>query len=247
MSAGSEGIQAPVRHIHEAQRECLEARELYEQAKQEGADVREAAHRELHRALKAYYEAMFPLLDKRSVEEFWEGSEDHHLWSERHQVLRFREYLEAFDEETLDTYGVSIAECPEYAYPDQLPEWILAEDIASNYIEYDIEYIGLRGLEFDYEDLTVRTERYTDATGTHERTVEEFHPMDAEILQEAARLLDMAAQRLGILADVEDDAPRTEVTMETVEEFRENMKEVLGEIDEGKYGEGIEDLPGVND
>lgn len=230
-------VPRPRRALERAYLESLEARFLWLEEASKGfpTATREELHGILHAKTMSWFEALYPFLsDREQVEKYWEDVE---LWP-----LGYK------------TEVVDGVECPDCDHQEPATETVQPGDVCLNcgdtYLdgialevvvqdddgEPVIEYErGLQTLE-EWQDRTT-TETYTVGTfQTKTRTVERPVRLTPDILLRANRLLDQAAEKLGLLADVEISVPTTEVDEETLADARDHIEQIVEEFgDDGGY------------
>lgn len=192
MSSDSKGIDTPSRLLQERYRACLEARDRWREAHNYGADVKRAMHLELQQAVSALYESARPLLKQNGeISEYWEGSPEKHLYSERVEVVE--------------------KDGERYLLRDLEPD--LAEELREEGIpEPGTVYHGLSMLEDQLDQSEVIEESWSDSTGTHSRQRQRRIEIRPSILLRAARLIDEALTELDLL--VSGDEPLAEDKLE---------------------------------
>lgn len=226
----------PTRTIHGAYREALQARRNYQQAA--GGPFEGNAHEQLHDAVAAYYEVLRPLVSSSNSTEY--------LWTEEELWPTEPVYVEvglcpacganeAVDQ--LDGVGVELgAACPNcgnaVVEKAQIPKTDEDGQVVYDHVE------GLEAVDGVWNQQVERTVEYSDALGTHTETRVETQLLDPAHLQAIARALDEALERLALHADVDDEAPTTELDNDDLEKFQEQ----LGKIREEWEGEdGLDD------
>jgi hypothetical protein len=209
VSADDEGRAGtiPTRTVHDAYRQCLQARQAYNDQRGRGAR-QEALHRRLHNAVYVYFEALRPVLvGGDAVDDYWEGSEDHHLWAKPALRVDTGDGEELVTEEQLARLdGELTAQVKQRG-------------------EQTTVYEGLAAIDGEFNRVQRAREEYADATGRHATTTQRAEPLPVEVLLAAARLLDGAAQELDLLYSVSESTPRTEITDEMIEEVEEWRKQ----------------------
>lgn len=219
----------PTRTIHGAYREALQARRNYQTAA--GGPFEANAHEQLHDAVAAYYEVLRPLVSaSNSTEHLWT---DEKLWPTQPVYVEVGLCLacganEAVDQ--LDDVGVELGEpCPncENAVVEkaQIPETDDDGQVIYDHVE------GLQAVDGAWSQTDEHSVEYSDALGTHTETRVETQLLDPAHLQAIARALDEALERLALHADVDDEAPTTELDNEDLEKFQEQLAKIRDEWD----------------
>lgn len=208
--------------IHRAYRECLAARNQWSgvNGRVYDEEVREELHADLNQAVMGWFEALYPYLSSQDgVSEYWE---DVDLWPTgvKQEKALICENCEArYDPQKIDASrgcpncGSSLGWAMLRAYDD----------------DGNVEYEYATGLK-TLTEWTDKTEVITEKQGRYRpTTVKKVKPLrlPPENLLRAARLLDQAAEELGLLATVTAATPRTELTDEMVEEVEEWRQENL--------------------
>lgn len=226
-SNDTETSSVPARTIHAAYREALEARRNYQQAA--GSPFEQQAHEQLHDAVAAYYEILRPLVSRsNSTEAVWE---DEDLWPTQPVYIDIAAChacgaSEPVDD--LDDTDVDIGElCPncENAVIErtEVPKTDDDGQVVWDHLE------GLKSVDGVWNQRVERTVEYQDALGSHTETRVETQLLDPSRLQTIARKLDEALERLALHADIDDEAPTTELDNEDLEKFGEQLAQIREE------------------
>ena len=217
----------PARTIHATYREALEARQHYQAAA--GGPFEQNAHEQLHDAVAAYYEVLRPLVsNSNATEDLWKNEE---LWPTQPVYVDVGlcpacGANEPADE--LDDAGISLGDmCPncENAVVEraQIPKTDKDGQVVYHHVE------GLEAVEGVWNQRVEREVEYRDALGSHTETVVETQLLDPAHLQAIARKLDEALERLSLHAEVNDEAPTTELDNEDLEKFGEQLAKIREE------------------
>lgn len=170
----------PIKKIHQAYQNSLQARREYVNVRPAGPSARSAAQHSLHTAVGDYYETLRSVVQTADQgQDFWNGSEEHHLWKEEFYVV-----------------GTDRGEIP----LSQLPDEDITEEVLNN-ARVQYEYVGLGALENEWARVDHHQTSYSDATGSHTSTVDTAKPLDVDVLFAAARQLDELATELGFLVE----------------------------------------------
>lgn len=213
MSESVRSSSAPVRRIHEAHRSCLDARNRYRRSRPYGHQITVEAHRQLAMSVSDYFEAMRPLLrSKDIVSKYWKGDKDAYIQARQQLVVQ------TDDGETIPAteYLVSVeSDGGEVKVPlSKIPNSRIPADVL-NRLDTEAVYDGLRSLDGSFYADSVSESEKTDALGGHEQSERQLQPPDSDVLIRAARLLDEAAEKLGLIADIDDKRPFRDWRTET--------------------------------
>lgn len=227
----------PTRTIHGAYREALQARRNYQTAA--GGPFEANAHESLHDAVAAYYEVLRPLISASNSTE--------HLWTDEELWPTQPRYVEVAlcpacganvgVDELDDVPSVNLGDlCPncENAVVEtaQIPETDEDGQVVYDHVE------GLKSVDGAWNQKVEHTVEYSDALGTHTETRVETQLLDPAHLQAIARALDEALERLALHADVDDEAPTTELDNDDLEKFQEQLEKIR---DEWEGEDGLDD------
>ncbi len=196
------------------------------------AAEREAHHANLHSSILAWWEALWPYLEERDDMERWR--EEVRLWPKGPVIIRVLhcQQCEQFYEWRSDGNLFPGADCPICG-----PGFVRPTEVYDRTEEGKINYEWARGLD-TLDGWQNRTTTVTKEKGTfRKKTVVEEKPvrLPPEVLFRVGRHLDKAAERLDLLADVETEVPKTELDMETIENFQATVQEIVQEAaDEGE-------------
>lgn len=209
--------------IHRAYRECLAARNQWAGVNGRVYDdeVREELHADLNQAVMGWFEALYPYLSSQDgVSEYWEDVELWRVGVKQTKALVCQKCETRHDPETADP-NLGCKNCGAGL------GWVA---LPARNDDGDVEYEYATGLE-TLTEWTDKTEVVTEKKGRYRpTTVQKVKPLrlPPEALIRAARLLDQAAEELGLLATVTAATPRTELTddmIEGVEEWRQKNLE----------------------
>lgn len=213
----TEEISGAVRDIIRAHKSTLDARRSLSEHR--GTKWEQMKHRELHEEVKNYFETMLPYLEKRVVSDHWEGSEKYHLWSVEYDFVDLKRLPSVDWEGDADSRFILVEELPEEYIVEDLHEFVVTES----------EYVGLEELVGEFDQVEERTETYSDALGTHTETWTEVLPLPIDLLVKTARLLDRAAEAMGVLGEVDDEPPKTSIDKDLMEKFAGRLADIRKE------------------
>jgi hypothetical protein len=224
-------VGQPEAALQTAYLNSLDARKRWIEAAAAGVQTsqREQLHAELHAKTLAWWDALRPFLEDRDdMERFWDRVE---LWPVGVKSRRIL-YCDACDtgfdpDESLLEVEDGCPKCGQ----TKVEETAIPQRDENGQVIYEHQR-GLKSLE-EWIDKTVVVER---EVGTfRKKTVTEEQPqrLKPELLLRVGWLLDQAAEKLDLIADVKKEVPVTEVDQDTIDEFRDRIKEVMGEVDEG--------------
>jgi hypothetical protein len=215
MSSSDEGTSStiPTRTIHEAYRECLQARRNYQQAA--GGPFETDAHEALQDAVASYFEVLRPLLSSSNgTDELWTKVK---LWPTEpvHQpVVICPECGLYVPANEMDEAGVEPGDyCPNCARDnpnragrprletEQIPKTNDDGEVVYRYVE------GLKSVDGIFDQRVERTVEYSDALGGHQDTRVETQLVQPEHLKTIARKLDEALKALNLHAKADDKLP----------------------------------------
>lgn len=220
----------PTRTIHATYREALQARRNYQQAA--GGPFEANAHEQLHDAVASYYEVLRPLVSSANATE--------HLWTEYELWPTQPVYVEValcpacganLPIDDVEETNVELGElCPncENAVVEtaQLPKTDDDGQVVYDHVE------GLEAVDGVWNQQREFTVDYSDALGTHTETRVETQLLDPAHLQAIARALDEALERLALHAEIDDEAPTTELDNADLEKFQEQLAKIRSEWDD---------------
>lgn len=239
-SSSEEAVSGPTRALQDCYLNSLQARHSYLNVVTGGASdaqTREAAHAELHSTTMQWFEALQPYLEEYDdLEHFWAEVE---LWPTDYETkpVAFCHKCESGWEETDDTQ-------PGFTCPGCGDGVLQREEVLETNKSGDPQYTYATGLKTlnQYEGRT-RTVTETVNMTCRQRTVERTVPvrLKPKRLLRACHELDKAGDRLDLLADVAKNIPKTEITKETIDAFKDRIQQVVKEAKEG-----IEETSGVD-
>ena len=226
----------PTRTIHAAYREALQARRDYQQAA--GGPFEATAHEQLHDAVSAYYEVLRPLVSSsNSTTELWEEKA---LWPTQPIYVEIglcpacgsSEPVDALADLELDL-GDPCPNCGNAVVERaQVPKTDEAGQVVYQHVE------GLESVTDVWNQRVERTVEYSDALGTHTETRTETQLLDPAHLLAVARALDEGLEKLALHAEVDDEAPTTELDNDDLEKFQEQLASIR---EEWETEEGLDD------
>lgn len=244
--ADDEGASRPRRAIEEIYVSCLDARNLWIREASSGFPNyrRDQLHGLLHAEVMNWYEALAAFLeDREQVERFWTETP---LWPVDYvyvDVLWCPACTNVWDDATLAAGDG----CPNCGRRDLKPKPTneLNDDIVETRIKLDEEtrepeFVWVRGLE-SLREYRTRTTTETKTVGTfRKRTITTQQPerLQPDILLRVGRLLDQAADRLNLIANVEVSVPTTTVDEDTLDEAREQIQQLVDEHSDADPYEG---------
>jgi len=207
----------PTRTIHELYVSALEARREPIRSANDISDLAvDGAHQWLQSATLEYFEGLeYHLRTKDAVEDYWLGRapadpKKHldegvaFLDAERHRSVLTRDQVEDLQErDDVRIYAI--------------------DEVEGGY--YDVEYrrgvFGLHHLADSFDMRRATRDPQRGLLGARTDAVAEAELYDADLLRNAARALDQAADELNLLATVEDAPNITEIDEELIEEAKE--------------------------
>lgn len=216
------GSTIPTRVIHEAFVNSKHARQGYIQARKSDQGL-EPARRQLQQAVLAYYEVLREYI-KEHLEDYWHGK----LPTNGNEGIAIFGYADTTADVPLSDFE------PNGSLKDDAP---INRDLGHHQqiqgladINHDAGIAtlrirnyraGLKQLEDTFNQTTVKhTQKKGSPLGNRVVTKEKSQQLDAGLLFTAARCLDEATKELGLLAEVEEGTPRTQITEETLEEVK---------------------------
>lgn len=246
MTDDDEGASRPRRAVEEVYVSCLDARNLWVREASAGfpSHSQEELHALLHAEVMNWYETLAPFLEDRDqVDHYWERVR---LWPVDYQyaeVLYCPACTNIWDDSTLEPGDG----CPECGLDEleAVPTSEFDDEIVPTRVVVDQEtgepkMVWKRGLE-SLQDYRTRSTTVTETVGTfRKRTVTRTQPdrLDPDVLLRVARMLDQAADKLGLVADVEVDVPTTEVDKETLDEARDQIEQLVEQYGDADPYEG---------
>lgn len=227
MSKSEQRSTIPRRTIHEAYRDALAARRQFRQSV--GGPLAGDAHERLQEAVAAYYDVLRPLVESsNATEALWETEQ---LWpiEPRYHEVAICPTCQVYEPLT-DTEELPLGErCPNCGQDQierqQVPETDDNGQVVYRYVE------GLKSVENIWNQRVEREVEYGDALGSHTETVVETRLVPPEQLHAIAEALDRAMERLSLHAEVDDEAPTTELDNDDLEAFGERLAEIREEWD----------------
>jgi len=214
----------PARTIHTAYREALQARREYKQAV--GGPFEPNAHEQLHDAVASYYEVLRPLVSSsNSTEDRWENEE---LWPTQPMYVTAALCPACGANQPVDDLeeiDLSLGDpCPSCGNAVVERADIPKTDDKGQVVYDHVE--GLNSLDGVWDKQIEKEVPYDDALGSHSETVIETQLLNPAHLQQVARALDEALERLALHAEVDDEAPTTELDNEDLEKFGEQLQQI---------------------
>jgi len=216
----------PKRALQQAYLECFQARLDWVELNANGAneDILERAHAQLHAKTFSWYEALQPYLEEFDALDYF--------WNEVDLLQRPKTFYAwrcdtCGDGALLESnkYGENGDICLDCGKGQvTLHEFYEKDDDGEQVYETILK--GLQSVDGWQQEYDVVEERQGKA---NPKTVRHRVPrrLKPELLQRIARELDKAADRIDLIADVKKDVPKTEITKDTIEGFRERVQEVV--------------------
>lgn len=234
----------PRQTIEQAYQEALDARNLWIEEASSGFPnySRGQLHAILHAKTMAWWEALHPYLSERDkLEYLWTEVP---LWETGYNYVEVLHCAECDEVAQLSDGLDAGSHCPscEQGVLSKRSTADLDNDIIKTRVHladdgsYERTYArGLQTLE-DYQEQTERTVEVRGTFRKRRRVVERPKRLSPAVLKRVGRLLDQAADKCNLIADVEVEAPQTEVDKDTLAEAKETIEEIVDEYgDEPGY------------
>lgn len=234
----------PTRLIHESYVEMMQAITTYYRADQEGTGQHiEQAHARVQQRVLGFFEVLRPYLrTKNSVEDYWAGEIPDYdddtgtaiLASQTRNVPVSTEYLDQaadreWQEMPMDWLEEQVrANHPELNGNSRIEAVHHEPDQGTLLLKVRQYQVGLKQLDGKFHMQQTQVQRGSGYMRheSSETTVKKKLPIKK--LFNAAHALEEAAESLGMLSNVDDTVPQTEITQEMiddVEEWRQNKLE----------------------
>jgi len=129
----------PVRKIHQAYQHALQARREFVNVRPAGPAARSAAQHDLHTAVGDYYETLRSVVQASGQGmDFWEGSEQHHLWVDDVPVVQ------------TNSGEVPLSEVPDEEIDEEMLQAVTTKR----------QYVGLQTLEDEWARVKRQRQSY---------------------------------------------------------------------------------------
>ncbi|MFW5905406.1 MAG: hypothetical protein ACOCUO_01000 [archaeon] len=212
-SDGGPASTIPTRAIHDAYLEALQARLDYQQSI--GGPFEQQAHEALQDAVAGYFEVLRPhLTSSNATDALWNEEK---LWPTEPVYQTVAICIECGKYISADDLGESQLNIGDYCpscsrdnpnragrprlEADQIPKTNEEGDVVYRYVR------GLKSIDGIFDRSVERSVEYSDALGTHQKTIEETQLVPPTHLKTIAWKLDEALKELNLLGKVDDKLP----------------------------------------